>query len=194
MEKISADEELVRRMMADDREAFDQLMERYYPKTLRMAYLISESFADSEDIVQETFVQCYMNRRKIREPQHFERWLCKTLTREAWRICQKGRREQPVEEVFGENTPGNASVLDEVMQNSRDRELYLAVAGLPDKQRTAVVLYYFNGMGTKEIAQVMGCLEGTVKSRLFTARANLKEALEQERQAWERRQPYETSR
>lgn len=194
MDNMSADEELVRRMMADDREAFDQLMERYYPKTLRMAYLISGSFADSEDIVQETFVLCYVNRRKIREPQYFERWLFKTLTREAWRICRKNRKEQPVEEVFGENTPGSASVLEEVMKNSRDRDLYLAIAGLPAKQRTAVVLYYFNSMGTKEIAKVMGCLEGTVKSRLFTARTNLKEALENDRQTWERRQPYETIR
>ncbi len=183
MEIERADEELVRRMMADDREAFDQLMEHYYPKMLRMAYLISGSFADSEDIVQETFVLCYVNRRKIREPRYFERWLYKTLTREAWRICRKSRREQPVEEVFGEDTPGNASVLDEVMKNTRDRDLYLAIAKLPAKQRTAVVLYYFNCMGTKEIAKVMGCLEGTVKSRLFTARTNLKETLEHSRQA-----------
>lgn len=193
MEKERADEELIRRMMADDREAFDQLMESYYPKTLRMAYLISGSLADSEDIVQETFVLCYLNRGKIREPRYFERWLYKTLTREAWRICRRSRREQPVEEVFAENTPGNASVLDEVIKQSGDRELYLAIAGLPAKQRTAVVLYYFNSMSTKEIAGVMGCLEGTVKSRLFTARNNLKEALENDR-TWERRQPYETSR
>lgn len=183
MEKQNADEELVCRMMADDREAFDQLMELYYPKALRMAYLISGSFTDSEDIVQETFVQCYVNRRKIREPRYFQRWLYRTLTREAWRVCRKSRREQPVEEVFGENTPGNASVLEEVLENSRDRELYRAIGKLPPKQRTAVVLYYFNAMGTKEIAGVMGCLEGTVKSRLYTARNNLKEALENGPQA-----------
>ncbi len=191
MENERANEELVRRMMEDDREAFDQLMEYYYPKTLRMAYLISGSFADSEDIVQETFVLCYMNRKKLREPQHFERWLYKTLTREAWRVCRRSRREQPVEEVFGENTPGGASVLEEVIKNSRDRALYEAIGKLPGKQRTAVVLYYFNAMGTKEIAGIMGCLEGTVKSRLYTARVNLKEALEHGQQARERRQPYE---
>ena len=51
---------------------------------------------------------------------------------------------------------------------------------LPAKQRTAVVLYYFNGMSTREIASVMGCLEGTVKSRLYTARNQLKQVLESE--------------
>ena len=48
------------------------------------------------------------------------------------------------------------------------------------KQRTAVVLYYFNQMSVREIAGIMGCLEGTVKSRLFTARANLKQELMEE--------------
>ena len=57
---------LVRRMAEGDSQAFDRLMEFYYPKILRMAYLISGSHADSEDIVQETFVLCWMNRKKIK--------------------------------------------------------------------------------------------------------------------------------
>lgn len=183
MREKDGEEELVRRMMADDREAFDLLMERYYPRTLRMAFLISGSYADSEDIVQETFVQCYVNRKKIRRPEYFERWLYKTLTHEAWRVCRKTRREQPVEEVFGENEPAGPSVLEEVMRGTRDRELYGAVRRLPEKQRTAVVLYYFNGLTTREIASVMGCLEGTVKSRLHTARKQLRQVLADGQQA-----------
>lgn len=72
---------LVRRMAEGDSQAFDRLMEFYYPKILRMAYLISGSHADSEDIVQETFVLCWMNRKKIKEPEYFGNWLYKTLTR-----------------------------------------------------------------------------------------------------------------
>ncbi|MCC8027057.1 MAG: sigma-70 family RNA polymerase sigma factor [Clostridium sp.] len=164
-------------MMGDDREAFDQLMEFYYPRILRMAYLISGSYADSQDIVQETFVICWINRKKIKEPEHFSKWLYKTLTREAWRFCRKSRREQPVEEVFGDREPQRASALEEVLARSRDEALHRAIEALPVKQRTAVVLYYFNQMSTKEIAEVTGCLEGTVKSRLYTARGNLKAVL-----------------
>ena len=97
MEKETA--ELVRRMKEGDKEAFDALVRQYYGKTLRMAYLISGNEADSQDIVQETFVICYLNRGKLREPEHFERWLFKTLTREAWRVCRRGRMEQPAEEM-----------------------------------------------------------------------------------------------
>ena len=172
---------LVRRMTEGDSQAFDQLMGYYYPKVLRMAYLISGNHADSEDIVQETFVLCWMNRKKIKEPERFSSWLYRTLTREAWRICRKSRREQPLEEVYGEEEPQVSSVLDEVLAHYRDDELYRAIRNLPVKQRTAVVLYYFNQMSTREIAGIMGCLEGTVKSRLYTARANLKQELMEER-------------
>ena len=172
--------QLVQRMMSDDRDAFECLMKHYYPKTLRMAYLISGNYADSEDIVQETFVLCYVNRKKIKEPEHFERWLYKTLTRESWRICRLRKREQPVDEVFGEDTPGSSSVLEEVINAARDRELYGAIEKLPAKQRTVIVLYYFNQLSSREIAKVMGCMEGTVKSRLFTARKNLKRVLADE--------------
>lgn len=175
-------EGLVRRMMEGERQAFDQLMEYYYPKVLRMAYLISASHADSEDIVQETFVLCWTKRKKIKEPEYFGNWLYKTLTREAWRFCRNKKREQPVEEVYGEEEPETASVLEEVMMRSRDQELYKAIKNLPVRQRTAIVLYYFNQMSTKEIAGIMGCLEGTVKSRLYTARTNLKQELIREQQ------------
>ena len=167
MEQSAA--ELARRMMEGDSQAFDRIMEYYYPKVLRMAYLISGSYADSEDIVQETFVLCWTNRRKIKDPESFGSW-----------ICRKHRKEQPVEAVYGEEEPQSGSVLEEVMKRSRDQELYRAVRNLPVKQRTAVVLYYFNRMSAKEIAQIMGCLEGTVKSRLYTARENLKKELTKE--------------
>ena len=174
---------LVGRMSEGDSQAFDQLMGYYYPKVLRMAYLISGNHADSEDIVQETFVSCWMNRKKIKEPERFSSWLYRTLTREAWRICRKSRREQPVEEVYGEEEPQVSSVLDEVLAHHRDDELYRAIRNLPVKQRTVVVFYYFNQMSTKEIAGIMGCMEGTVKSRLYTARTNLKRELTSQQDA-----------
>ncbi len=174
------EQELVSRMIDGDRDAFDQLARAYYEKTLRMAYLISGNEADSQDIVQETFVICYLNRKSLREPEYFQRWLYKILTREAWRVCRRSKREQPVEEVFGDQEPKAPAVLEEVLRNSRNRQLYEAIGALPPKQRTALVLHYFNGMGTKEIASVMGCLEGTVKSRLYAARNKLRLILDEE--------------
>lgn len=175
---------LVRQMMCGDQAAFDSLMTLYYSKALHIAYLISGNRSDSEDIVQETFVLCWVNRKKIREPEYFETWLFKTLTREAWRFCKRARREPPVEEVFGEDQTSPVNVMEEAMKNWEAREIYRVVKELPVKQRTVIVLYYYNQMSTKEIARVMNCLEGTVKSRLFTARASLKQVLEDETYAF----------
>lgn len=173
-------ESLVRRMKKGDQEAFDELMEHFYPRLLSVAYLITGSHGDSEDAVQETFVRCWMNREKLKEPRGFTKWLYRTMTREAWRVCSQRKREQPVEEVPGQPGPTAASALEEVMENSRKEELYQAIVRLPIKQRTVVVLYYYNDMSTKEIAGVTGCLEGTVKSRLYTARKKLKQILSED--------------
>ena len=59
--------ELVRKMISGDKDAFAGLMEIYQKQALRAAYLISGNYADSEDIVQETFTSCYINRKQIRD-------------------------------------------------------------------------------------------------------------------------------
>ena len=69
------------------------------------------------------------------------------------------------------------SVLKCIERREESQELYQAIKRLPVKQRTAVILYYFEEMGTKEIATVSGCLEGTVKSRLYGARKRLRQEL-----------------
>ena len=162
-------EGLARQMKEGSREAFDELMAYFYPRMLPMAYLITGNHGDSEDVVQETFVRCWMNRERLKEPRYFAKWLYRTMTREAWHIYRL--------RLFGGKDPASASALEEVMENARREELHEAIAGLPVKQRTAVVLYYYNDMSTREIAGVMGCMEGTVKSRLHTARQKLKAVL-----------------
>ena len=64
------------------------------------------------------------------------------------------------------------------MERELREDLLAEVRDLDVKQRTVIVLYYFNQFSTKEISRIMGCMEGTVKSRLYTARKNLKERLE----------------
>ena len=152
------EENIVRRMIDGDMEAFGTLMERYEKPALRAAWLISGNAADSEDIVQETFTACYLNRKKLREPAAFKTWFYRILTRSAWKICKKTGRERPEEE----------------------RILFEAVEKLPPKQKTVLILYYYNDMPIREIAKVCGVFEGTVKSRLYHAKEQLKKVLTQE--------------
>lgn len=169
--------ELVRKMISGDKDAFAGLMEIYQKQALRAAYLISGNYADSEDIVQETFTSCYINRKQIRDPEAFKGWFYKTLSRTAWRVCRKARREQPCRGSVsgGKEAPGG--LLSRVILKEEEQALYREILRLPVKQRTVIILYYYNGMTIKEIAAACGCLEGTVKSRLFHGKARLKEAL-----------------
>lgn len=174
-------ERLVCRMQQGDAEAFDRIFELYQARLLRTAYLITGNHADSEDIVQETFVKCYCNCKKLRETGRFTTWLYQILTRTAWRYGKKNHREQPVEQLYetGEPFTGNLP-LEKVLRHELREELYSRIRQLNQKQRTVIILYYFNQMSTREISQVMGCMEGTVKSRLYTARKILGEGLREE--------------
>ena len=157
-------------MISGDKDAFAGLMEIYQKQALRAAYLISGNYADSEDIVQETFTSCYINRKQIRDPEAFKGWFYKTLSRTA-------RREQPAEEVYPEEKEAPGGLLSRVILKEEEQALYREILRLPVKQRTVIILYYYNEMTIKEIAAACGCLEGTVKSRLFHGKARLKEAL-----------------
>ena len=161
------EENIVRRMIDGDMEAFGTLMERYEKPALRAAWLISGNAADSEDIVQETFTACYLNRKKLREPAAFKTWFYRILTRSAWKICKKTGRECP-------------EVLETCIMKEEERILFEAVEKLPPKQKTVLILYYYNDLPIREIAKVCGVFEGTVKSRLYHAKEQLKKVLTQE--------------
>ena len=169
------EKELVQRMKAGDKQAFDVLYEKYKNILLRMAYLVSGQIYDAEDIVQETFVKCFLHIGDLKKNEGFKPWLFQILYRTAYRQMKKRKREIPEEDIAirADATDGITS-LDRIIQTETDRKVKLAVQSLDFKHRAVVVLYYFNEMPTKEIARVLGCTEGTVKSRLFAARKKLK--------------------
>ena len=160
------EENIVRRMINGDMDAFGELMEKYERPALRAAWLISGNAADSEDIVQETFTACYLNRKKLRDPAAFKTWFY--------------RKEQPEEEPASGQADTGRSVLENCIMKEEERILYEAVEKLPPKQKTVLILYYYNDMPIREIARVCGVFEGTVKSRLFHAKEQLKQILTQE--------------
>lgn len=159
---------------------FDTLFETYQTEALRAAYLICGNRADAEDVVQDTFVKCYESMHQLRDPSRVKPWLFRILTRTAWHTCQKHRREMPVENLYDNQEPACEDASAALLRSDRTQTVAKALASLEPKQRTTAVLYYYNEMSVKEIAQAMGCFEGTVKSRLYHARQQLKVNLEVE--------------
>lgn len=148
----------------------EQAIAKYMTMLFRVAYSITRSRQDSEDVVQEVFLRWTRHRADFRSDEHEKAWLIKaTVNRarsnqtSAWK-----RRIVPVEDVF-------EGVQDEAEHPATD-----AVAKLPEKQRIVVHLHYFEDMSVVEIARLTGMPESTVKSHLKRAREALKDLLKGE--------------
>ncbi len=170
--------ELVRRMKKGERAAFDKLYAQYYDRLYRTACMITGNQADGEDVTQETFIKMYLHCTELKKEEQFRYWLYQIMNRTAWQLAKKLSREQPQEQILelADKSMTDSPVI-QVLKDERDQVMIEAICKLEYRQRTVVILHYYNGLGTKEIARVMGCMEGTVKSRLFTARKNLKSLL-----------------
>jgi RNA polymerase sigma-70 factor (ECF subfamily) len=171
--------DLIESIQKGDSDSFRKLYELYKNKAVRTAYLITGNRATAEDVVQEAFVKCYFEIGKLQNPQCFRTWFYKLLVRTAWRYAETEKKNVPVQDVFEESgTAGEKSVEQQYLDVERSSLLYEQIQKLDKKKRTAVMLFYYSELNTKEIARVMGCLEGTVKSRLHSARKTLKSNLE----------------
>lgn len=171
---------MVRLFQAGDSEAFGELYQRYKTVALRSAYLLTGSYCDSENVLQETFLKCYQHLRTLKKPERFRAWFFRILTRTAWEYCRKGSRECPMEHIWEAcqgRLPQERSALEAACEAEERRELAAAIDRLPLKQKTVVVLYYYNELSVQEIAGICGVLPGTVKSRLYNARQRLQEML-----------------
>ena len=182
------DRDMIKAMLEGDDRAFETVYRQFHMDLYRVAYLISGNKADSEDIMQETFVTIYLHRKELKEPERFEKWAMKILVRKAFKALKGKRKEASLEgiaedteaEVKNERLMENKNVVspqDKAIESIEYREVLEAVRSLPKKLRTATVLYYYKDYSIKEIAEATGCFEGTVKSRLYKSRKILFEKL-----------------
>lgn len=175
------EEMLVKQMKKGDKASFDMLYEKYKNMALHTAYLITGDYSYSEDVVQDTFVKVYLHCKELKNDSGFRAWMMQILVRTAYKCGRKKSRELPDDEVTQKMDTGRTlSSLEQVIMQEEAEAITQAVRTLPVKQRTVVVLYYYQEYQISEIAQIVGCLEGTVKSRLHTARKKLKSVLKTE--------------
>lgn len=176
---IDMDEEtLIAQMKCGNQHAFAQIYDKYKASVYRTACLISGNPTDGEDIMQETFIKVFVHCKELRSNHLFHYWLFKILNRTAWQLLHDKKTEFPDESVSNKADIGSEFLTeDTLLQKEQHNELYQAVMQLDYKLRIVVVLYYYNEISTKQIASIVGCHEGTIKSRLFTARKRLKQLL-----------------
>lgn len=176
------DAELIRRVQADDLDAFEAFFERYRGLIHRTAYGLTGDSQAAEEILQDTFIRAYRHRGSLRTDVSPVPW----LHRVALNLCYSrlGRRRLAVEPI-GETTNELRDVAPEPPEHAEREELRrsirVGVAALPPKHQSVVVLYYLHGMSLQETSDALGIALGTVKSRLHYALHALRGHLAHER-------------
>ena len=170
--------EWIQKMQEGDDTAFFMIYEKYKNQALRTACLIAGNRYTGEDILQEAFVQCCLHIKELKDPATFKSWFYKILTRIAWKFAKKEKMTVPIENIFETIEQGFEEDSEKtVLEKEKNKKVMEAIHSLEVKQKTTIILYYYNELSIAEIAKVTGSLEGTVKSRLFFARKKLYQKL-----------------
>lgn len=182
---VEPDCSLVARAQQGDRRAFETLVQRHRRRIYSLAYRMTFCHEDADDILQEAFLRAYRKLDSFDTRLPFANWLYTIalnlcLDRQRRRQRQHNVSWNQVEDLdlswadpgSPEPTPHNAAANGEL----RDH-LYRAINRLPERQRAAVVLFEVEGLRITEVARLMNCSEGAVKSTLHRARRRLREDL-----------------
>jgi RNA polymerase sigma factor, sigma-70 family len=135
--------------------------------------LINET--DCEDAVQNAILKAYAKRNTIRETGFFKTWLIRILINECYQVLRTKKKEVSYEDYM----------LEKATEPLQYPELYTVIKKLDIKHRMPIILCYIEGYSVNETAKILKIPVGTVKSRLFKARRQMKELLGEEVQCYE---------
>jgi RNA polymerase sigma-70 factor (ECF subfamily) len=162
--------------VADDLEQeFERLLGQSSTLAFRVAYGVLRQREDAEDVAQEAFAKAYRSFRQLRERERFRQWLVRMTFRMALDRLRSNRRRLVREQGF--DSDRGPITGDSAIANERAEQLWRAIDALPEKLRLVTVLAGIEGHDIREVALLLGVPDGTVKSRLFIARKQLKERL-----------------
>jgi RNA polymerase sigma-70 factor (ECF subfamily) len=179
--------EWVRRAQAGDLQAFEQLFDQYQRGIYNVIYQMVRSEADAADLTQDVFVRAWKALPRLDAPEAFTSWIYRiatNLSRNWIRDNTRVRKESLDQPIGDDDDGGTREIPDtrgnpaELVQTQAVQDVVRsAISGLSDDHRAVVTLHHLEGMPVEEIAKVMHCSVGTVKSRLSRARDALKRKL-----------------
>ena len=155
-----------------DQETFSALVVENQETLFHTAKAILRSDEDAEDAVQEAICAAFERRGSLREADKFRPWLLRILVNKCYDTCRRRRPTVDLEDV--------ADYLPAKTQDHTERlTLWQAVMTLSGDLRSAVTLFYYDGLSLREISGVRGISEAAVKTRLSRGRARLRQLLEE---------------
>lgn len=175
------DQQLVEQVQRGDKRAFDLLVIKYQRRLARLLSRFIRDSAEVEDITQETFIKAYRALPSFRGDSAFYTWLYRIGVNTAKNfLVSQGRKLPATVNGFGTEEAENFEGADQLREvNTPESELMgkqvaqtvnQALEALPEELRTAIILREIEGLSYEEIADIMNCPIGTVRSRIFRAR------------------------
>lgn len=180
------DEELVKRHLNGDEQAFNELVERYSSSIYNLAYRILLDRAEAEDIVQDTFLRAYLALPHSDSERPFRPWVI-TIALNACRSALRKKRpllfaevtpQDEDEDEFIETLPAEIESPAEVMETEElESLLRQAIAGLPEEERMILTLRYNENLSYEQIGELLQIPAGTVGTHLYRAKRHLYAAI-----------------
>jgi RNA polymerase sigma-70 factor (ECF subfamily) len=168
---------LVLRFQAGDRNAFHELVVRYERRLIYYIRRMVGEESDSFDILQEVWLRVYRRMGTLRAPEAFRTWLYKIAHDVS--VNQLKRRDREPEQIDAELLPGTVDDPGDEIQLLEDAALvHAALQKLARPHREVLTLRFLEDLPLDEIAEIVGCSLGTVKSRLHYAKLSLRQVME----------------
>jgi RNA polymerase sigma-70 factor (ECF subfamily) len=183
-----ADAALMLRVKDGDREAFEALVDKYKQPVMNMIYRTLPDATEAEDLAQHVFIQVYKSAHRYQVTAKFSTWiftiarnLClneiRRRTRHPAESLDAGATENDDQPAFQYADTKNFSAPEALVHEELEEKIEEAVAALPEKQRTALLLCRQEDVSYEEIAQVLECSLSATKSLIHRARETLKQQL-----------------
>jgi RNA polymerase sigma-70 factor (ECF subfamily) len=173
---MDEDLDLIDRAVADDREAFDELVRKHQKPLYSLLYRMVSNHEDASDILQKTFVKAFVNLRTFERRSTFKTWLYQIAINLAKNVYRDRARftQVSIDDVVLRR---NSRTVEALIRSEERQQLRNALVDLPEKQRITVLLRVQEEKKFEEIAAVMGCTVGTAKANFHHAMKKLKARL-----------------
>lgn len=179
-QEADADFDVVKRVQAGDVAAFDVLIRKYRERVFGIVYNLTSNREDTADLVQDSFIKAFQSINRFQGQSSFFTWLYKIAVNTTLSHLRKNKLRQFFSLEKVQEDGATTEILNQLTDTSgADRDAYLkelqeklneALQKLSIKHRTVITLFEIDGLSHAEIAEVMDCSEGTVRSRLHYAK------------------------
>src|ERR1700733_3041098 len=177
---VTRDGDIAELLRAGDRDrAFDALLQRYEGKIYRLCCAMLRNRAEAEDAAQESFVRIWKALDRYDGRASLSSWIYAITRNRCLTALERRRVVDSLNDGAVETEVAMLAEPDGTLLAERSEQLQELIDLLPERLRRALMLYYFQERSISEVALMLGCPEGTVKTQLFRARVALTEKLRQ---------------